>query len=310
MELAGRPTVGLAISGLAATPYGYAVHEGQSVQRAQHAVAATLLWNLRVMAGWLPAPGVRALRALAGWFEIANVDKLLNRLAGGDPGPSFSLGALATAWPRLESARSVSEVRAVLATSEWGRPDDDPWALRVKMQLAWAARVRRAAPDISDLVAAAAALLAIRLWILEERVPSSQTTVALSDLLPEAAGSSAAEVIERLQRLPAPTFGLVAQPLRAAGDLLGAPGVARSSGSPAAALSAREAFAIALWKAELGWWQLAEETGFQLLRRSAFSAQPIVGAVLLLAVDAWRARAALGAAAGGALGRELFDALA
>ena len=45
------------------------------------------------------------LRTLAGWFEIANTDELLDGLTGGATGPMFQLGALATAWPRLQVAR-------------------------------------------------------------------------------------------------------------------------------------------------------------------------------------------------------------
>ena len=41
----------------------------QTLAQAQQAVAATLLWDLRAPAGWLPRDGVDWLRVLAGWFE-------------------------------------------------------------------------------------------------------------------------------------------------------------------------------------------------------------------------------------------------
>ena len=67
---------------LAATHYAREDQPGQTLAGAQHAVAEGLLWDLRVLAGWLPREGVGLLRTLAGWFEIANVDELLQSLAG------------------------------------------------------------------------------------------------------------------------------------------------------------------------------------------------------------------------------------
>ena len=65
---------------------------GQTLAATQHAVAATLLWDLRVLAGWLPRDGVDLLRALACWFEIANVDELLAVAAGRPAGGGIPAG--------------------------------------------------------------------------------------------------------------------------------------------------------------------------------------------------------------------------
>ena len=46
-----------------------------------------------------------------------------------------------------------------------------------------------------------------------------------------------------------------------------------------------------------------------MLRTPSFSPTPVTGAVAVLAVDAWRVRAALGAAARGGSALEVFDAL-
>src|SRR5512142_2276413 len=81
---------------LQSTCYRDAAETGLSLAMAQHAIAATILWELRVLAGWLPRDGVILLRLLAGWFEIANVDELLQAQAGLPAGPEFQLGALAT----------------------------------------------------------------------------------------------------------------------------------------------------------------------------------------------------------------------
>ena len=67
-----------------------------------------------------------------------------------------------------------------------------------------------------------------------------------------------------------------------------------------------------LWRAEAGWWQRVEHDGFALLRGSSFDQRPVVGALAVLAVDAWRTRAALEAAArgGAAPVLEAFDGVA
>src|SRR5690242_12986624 len=140
-ELAASPSLAAAVQTLAGSPYGRAVPAGASLAQAQHAVAATLLWNLRVLAGWLPAAGVRALRVLAGWFEIANVDQHLQALDGGTGEPPFRLGTLATAWPRLAATGSAAELRAALSASPWGDPGGDTVRdIGLGMRLAWAER--------------------------------------------------------------------------------------------------------------------------------------------------------------------------
>ena len=124
------------------TPFRGAAEAGLSLAAAQHAVAETILWDMRVLAGWLPRDGVSLLRLLAGWFEIANVDEGLQMLAGRPSDTEFQLGALATAWPRLSEARSTVELRHALAASAWGDPGGDSSRdIRLAMRARWAARV-------------------------------------------------------------------------------------------------------------------------------------------------------------------------
>lgn len=88
-------------------------------------VAAMTLWNLRVLAGWLPAEGAELIHVLAAWFEIVNIDEHLRSFTA-DPAdtgaPPFRLGSLATAWPRLSRTTSPAELRTVLAASAWSDP--------------------------------------------------------------------------------------------------------------------------------------------------------------------------------------------
>jgi hypothetical protein len=145
---------------LVATPFRTAAEPGLSLAAAQHAVAATILWDLRVLAGWLPRDGVRLLRLLAGWFEIANVDEVLQALLGRPTAPEFQLGALATAWPRLALARNVAELRRGLAASAWGDPGGDSNAdIRHGMRARWAARIATSGEQAGAWAAAASALL-------------------------------------------------------------------------------------------------------------------------------------------------------
>jgi hypothetical protein len=54
-----------------------------------------------------------------------------------------------------------------------------------------------------------------------------------------------------------------------------------------------------LWTAEARWWHRVEDDGFTLLRSASFGPSSVVGAVAVLAADAWRVRAALETAAHG-----------
>jgi hypothetical protein len=64
-----------------------------------------------------------------------------------------------------------------------------------------------------------------------------------------------------------------------------------------------------LWLAEAGWWSRVERDGFSLLGDPRLGPAPVLGAVAVLAADAWRVRAALEIAARGGRPMEVFDAL-
>jgi ATP synthase (C/AC39) subunit len=147
---------------LETTPLRGAAEPGQSLSDAQHAIAETILWDLRVLAGWLPRDGVRLLRLLAGWFEIANIDDLLQALAGRPSDPEFQLGALATAWPRLRDARSTAELRTALAASAWGDPGGDTVRdIRAGVRARWADRVAASGDRARTWATAAATIAAV-----------------------------------------------------------------------------------------------------------------------------------------------------
>jgi hypothetical protein len=237
---------------LETTPLRSAAEPGLPLYAAQHAIAETILWDLRVLAGWLPSDGVRLLRLLAGWFEIANVDELLQALTGRPSGPEFQLGALATAWPRLSEARSTTELRQALAASAWGDPGGD---------------------SIRDIRAGIRASWADRVAVSGDRAGPWATAAAAAASLGEHGG-----------------------PRRTR------PGRPRQSVT-AAAVTAEP------WQAEADWWRQVERDARMLLRSSAVDSGPVLGAVVVMAADARRVRAALASAARGGT-TEAYDALA
>ena len=284
--LAGHATLETAVDALAATSYGRDVHVGMSMDQAQHAVASTLLWHLRVLAGWVPHGDARILRVLAGGFEIANVDERLHELAGGPVDPPFHLGTLETTWSTLAPATSVAALRETLARSAWGEPGaDTPVAIRLGMRLSWAARVASTVDVARDWACGAAVILTAREVFLEQRTRTASATRLATSLL----GSrwpDAGSVRMFAEGLP-PAARWALADVDEPGDL---------------------------WRAEGRWWARVDHDGHRLLRRPLTTPAPVIGSVAVLAADAWRVRAALEVAArgGGAASRamEAFDVVA
>jgi vacuolar-type H+-ATPase subunit C/Vma6 len=157
-ELAATGSLAQAQQILADSPYRHGVQVGQTLAEAEHALAATVLWHLRVLAGWQPRAGARALRLLAGWFEIANISGHARALSGAAVEPSFQLGALGTAWSRLRTTSSLAELMHVLTQSLWGDPGgDSPSDIALGVELAWAFRVATGVPEASEWACGGAA---------------------------------------------------------------------------------------------------------------------------------------------------------
>ncbi|MGW4561135.1 hypothetical protein ACWEN3_01610 [Streptomyces sp. NPDC004561] len=283
-EIARGPALDDALQRLATTPYARHARTAVGLPEAQRAVADTLLWHLRVLAGWLPRGGARMLIPLAAGFEIANV---ISRLPAPDgprapvAPPPYRLGALETAWRGLERAGTPAELRAALAASPWGDPGGDtPWALVTGMRMAAARRTAVAVPSARRWAQGRAVLLAARELFVHRRS------------LPEPARRDAA----RLLGAGAPVAASY-QELR--------------EGLPPAArwVLADVDEPAALWRAEVRWWQTVQADGATMLRESLCGPRVVVGAVAVLSVDAWRVRAALESAARGGRPGEVFDAL-
>jgi hypothetical protein len=280
--LAALPSLPEALIALGSTPYRRGVRPGQTLAEAQHGIADTLLWHVRVLAGWLPPRGAELLRVLAGGFEIANVDELLRRLDGLPAEVEFRLGTLASSWSRLSGATSRSELRQRLATSVWGDPgDESSRSIQLSMRLTWAGRIAAALGQAQGWAAGAAALLVARERFAADTAPHIAALAPARPLLGSVA-LDAMSLPELAQRLPASA--------RWALD-----GIDRPE---------------QLWRAEFRWWSQVERDGFGLLSRSGFTELPVLGALAVLGSDAWRTRAALELAARGGRAVEVLDALA
>ncbi|MFE9454827.1 hypothetical protein [Streptomyces sp. NPDC006739] len=283
-EVAGRPTLDDALQRLAPTPYARYTRSAADLREAQRAVSATLLWHLRVLAGWLPRGGARLLVPLAAGFEIANVASRLpapdGRRAEAAPEP-YRLGALETAWRSLERAGTPAETRAALTASPWGDPGGDtPWALVTGMRMAAARRTAIAVQPARRWAQGRAVLLAARELFVHHRSLPEPVLRDAARLLGRRA-TAAATYQEFRERLPS-SAGWPLEGIDEPGEL---------------------------WRAEARWWRTVQADGAVLLREGRYGPPVVVGAVALLSVDAWRVRAALESAARGGRPREVFDAL-
>ncbi|MGZ4203647.1 MAG: hypothetical protein ACXVRH_16480 [Thermoleophilaceae bacterium] len=281
-EIASSASLEAALAALGGSAYGARRRPGMDLAEAQRAVADTALWHLRVLAGWAPPAGVASIRALAAWYELANIEDRLLFLSGGEPATPFELGALATAWPEIAEARSPGEIRARLASSAWGDPlGDDPAEVRLALRLAWARRVEDSVDDAYDLAAGGAALVAARELLLAGRSPTSFDGLPAAGL--GGGWQQAGSVGALREALPAHAAWVL--------EGVGEPGD--------------------LWRAEIAWWRRADGVAEELAHAPLMGEPMVVGCVIALGVDAWRVAAALEVAARGGAGGplELFDEL-
>lgn len=280
LELAASGGLDAALEQLVRSPYGANLTERLPLEAAQREVASTVLWNLRLIAGWLPPGGVEIVQALAAWFELANIEERIAFIGGARCGAPYQLGRLGVAWPGVARATNLQSVRGALAASRWGDPGDgDPGSWMPLLRFRWAAWVATSVPAADVWVASAGVLLAARLRF------ASESRLDLSGM--HAPG------------LPALWWESASVP-----DLR-----ARLSDQVAWVLDGVES-ASDLWRAEPRWWSRVRRDAANLLVSSGFEPGVVVGAAGLLAHDAWLTRAALGAASRGEVGRVLFDAVA
>ncbi|AHH97504.1 hypothetical protein GCM10010174_07290 [Kutzneria viridogrisea] len=279
-RLAASVSLEEAVRTLTGTAYGHDVRAGHGLEQAQHAVWASLLWHMRVLAGWQPRGGAAVVRVLAAGFEIANVDNDIRRLAGPSTGPRFDLGILGTAETRLAAADSLSSLRRVMAASAWRDPGTDSASgIAVAMRLVWARRVLARVPEAAEWAAGAAALLvATETFLLRRPLTDRQSLLARRVI---GGAERTGSLVEFSRGLPTSARWVLT-------------GISQPAD---------------LWRAERAWWRRVDRDGYTLVHGAKFGAGPVVGLVGMLAVDAWRVQAALEVAARGGKPLEAFDAI-
>lgn len=287
-ETAEAPTLEDALLRLRTSAYRRDLRAGASLAEAQRSVSMTLLWHLRVLAGWQPRRGADAIRLLAAGFEIANTEERLHDLSAGesdrteDTGTAapYRLGTLSTAWPRLAVTRSPAELRSVLATSVWGDPGaHTAAAVATGMRVSAAVRTAATVPEAVFWATGRLALLVAREVFVVGRTPAEAAVRRAARLL----GSAALRAVsfdDFRHSLPATAHWVL-----------------EGCAEPAD-----------LWRAEELWWERLERDGGNLVRRAGWDSAQVVGAVAVLSVDAWRVRGALELAARGGGSLEAVNA--
>ena len=260
---------------------GVADARASSLETAQRAVAASLALRIRLLAAWLPREGAAELRALAAWFELANIEDRLAYLGGAELRSPYELGMLSSTWTAAAGTQSVDELRRVLAGSSWGDPgSSDPDDVHLALRLAWARRVSSQVPVARAWAEGAVALLVAAELFVAER--------------------SFDDHLRRRVRLGG--AWVEAGTLVELGELL-----------PPAAAWALDGIddPADLWRAELAWWRRVAADAERLARGRLDGGEVAVGVVALLAFDAMLLSVALGAAAQGgrSTAREVLDAL-
>jgi hypothetical protein len=278
--MAAQPTLDHAISLLRESGYGPRLGNARGLTAAERTIEETVLWQLRVLAGWLPASGTALARAAAGIYEAENIAALAHQLSGGPVREFYALGALATAWPRLRTAGSVQELASVLRASAWGDVDTgERGPLRDALTVAWARRLAVVAPAAGPWCGAVCALLAARIVLVDRAAPSARVLHLLRPVLGRS-WETADGVTAFVPALPQ-TLQQVIRGVTSAEDL---------------------------WRAEARAHAAVENDGFRLLRGSMPGPDVVLGAIAVLYLDTWRVRAALAAAAVGAGSSEVLDA--
>jgi hypothetical protein len=247
----------------------------------RHVVEATM-WQLRVIAGWLPPGQGALLRVFAGPMEIANIEGRLAQLAGLDADPPFRLGSLAVAWPRVAAANSVEQVRSALATSVWRDPGgSDATTMALSLRLAWARRLASQVPDTATWAKGAAAVLLARERFGFARTINEPTSRVIDGLIGHhwRRASSLSSLIDQLPKTASWPFLDVHDP-------------------------------DDLWQAEIALGRRVSSDADRFAYSGRYDKATLTGAMALLLVDLWRVLGAIQLAGRTPVPEEFFDAVA
>ena len=267
---------------LTRTIYGTDLAETASRPDARRRALGSTAWQLRVLAGWLPAGRTVLARLFAAPLEIANIDQRIAQLGGADPAEPIHLGSLVGAWPRVAVAATAEDVRRVLAKSVWGDPGgSEPEAIALALQVALARRFAAQVPGTGDWARGAVAVLVARERFAFER-DLNQTTARVVDRLIGSRWRGVERVDELADRLPK---------------------------SASWALSAIDEPSD-LWRAELAVVRRIANDAQRRAMSSRFDESTVTAMMALLLTDLWSVCAAIEVAGRQPSPGEVFDAVA
>lgn len=268
--------------GLLRSSYGTGLVLPITCPEARRHCSALVVWNLRVLAGWVPSTSLDSLRALVGRFEIENVETHLRRLASGSAPAPLDLGGLAVAWPAVRSCSTPDDVRAALRASSWGDPGGaDQVSVSVGLGISWARRVVRSVPGATAWGRGAAALGVARERLVFDRELSKAAARDVDRLLGRSwrKASSLGALVEVVGPEAAWVFADVSDPAD-------------------------------LWRGERAWWARVEADAATMLDAPRPTRSVVVGAVATMLVDLHRVHGAIETAGRGPALVEVFDAVA
>ena len=265
---------------LAMTSYGRDLDAAADRRAARHAAYAIAVWQLRVLAGWLPPGGSGLARVAAAPFEISNIEHHLVHLAGGTSPTPLELGSLAVAWPSVATTTTPAHVRSALVRSAWGDPGgSDRATIAVGLRVAWARRAIRASDLTRPWALGAMAILIAREHFVFERSIADETAHALDRSL-----GTRWRTATRIDELRDAVPDEAAWPLR----IIEGP--------------------ADLWRSELELVRRVQVDATPIARSGRRGRSAVIAIMALLLVDAWRIGAAIEGAGSGAIGREVLGA--
>jgi len=282
-DIAAQPSLSKALPLLANSAYAERLAGSTSLAAAERSILDSVLWELRVLAGWLPANGTRVLRAMAAAYERDNIVALAKELEGNlDIEEPYELGTLATAWPQLQLSTTSEELVQALEKSPWQRTGSTGViSLRDELTLVWLRRLANVAPPTRSWGAAASALILARVLVVDGDEISTRLTELIRPVLGQG-WEKATGMAELRRALP------------------------KSVQSIFADIETPEE----LWRAEARLRAKIQADGFNLLHHSTPGPEVVLGTAAVLAIDGWRIRVALAAAAAGLGTSEVLDAVA
>ncbi len=267
---------------LAPTVYGIELASDANRVQARHAAATAAMWQLRVLAGWLPPGSSGLARLAAGPIEIANIEQHLAWLTLGTTAYPVPLGSLGTAWPGAAATTSPDALRGHLARSSWGDPGgSEPITLAVGLRVGWLRRLTRQLPVARDIALGGLAILIARERFSFQREIAPITSREIDHLVGN--GWRRAETLTQLaERLP-----------RAASWAL------------SGIVSPED-----LWHAELAWLGRTERDARGLAATRRFGRNEFSAVMALLMVDLSRVQSAIEVAGRTPVPAEVFDDVA